>query len=303
MELRHLRYFIAVAEELHFGRAAERLQISQPPLSLQIKQLETKLGVLLFSRTRQRVELTTAGESFLKNTYKIMKLIDNACEESQRVDRGESGQLILAFTGAIGFELLPTILRAYQDKYPDVNIILKQMTTSDQIVAFRKNEIDVGLIVMPVLSESLNIELLHEEPFIVVLPRTHYLAQDGGTINIANLVNEKFIMTPRISGEGYYDSIISLCHSAGFSPKKTQEADELHTVVSFVASGMGIAILPSSIQFVKNDDIAYFPLDNNFSDYKTGIAWNKTEDSPTALSFISFLRESIIPTTLPESIT
>lgn len=295
MELRHLRYFIAVAEELHFGRAAERLQISQPPLSLQIKQLETKLGVLLFSRTRQRIELTTAGESFLKNTYKIMAFIDKACEESKRVDRGESGQLILAFTGAIGFELLPAILRAYQDKYPDVNIILKQMTTSDQIEAFRQNVIDVGLIVMPVLSESLNIKLIHEEPFIVALPRAHHLAQDRDTIKIASLVNEKFIMTPRASGEGYYDSIISLCNSAGFSPTKTQEADELHNVVSFVASGMGIAILPSSIQFLKNDDIVYLPLENNSLDYRTGIAWNKTEDSSTALTFISFLSESTIP--------
>lgn len=303
MELRHLRYFIAVAEELHFGRAAERLQISQPPLSLQIKQLETNLGVLLFRRTRQRVELTTAGKSFLKNSYNIIKLIEKACEESKSVDRGESGQLILAFTGAIGFELLPTILRTYQDKYPDVNIILKQLTTSDQIEAFHKNEIDVGLVVMPVLNESLNIELLHEEPFIVVLPRTHHLAQDRDTINIASLVNEKFIMTPRKSGEGYYDSIISLCHSAGFSPKKTQEADELHTAVSFVASGMGIAILPSSIQFVKNEDIAYFPLENNTSSYKTGIAWNKTEDSPTVLNFISFLNEIIIPKTLSEKIS
>ncbi|MCZ2256930.1 LysR family transcriptional regulator [Sporosarcina sp. G11-34] len=303
MELRHLRYFIAVAEELHFGRAAERLQISQPPLSLQIKQLETNLGVSLFSRTRQRVELTSAGESFLKNSYKIIRFIEKACEESKSVGRGESGQLILAFTGAIGFELLPTILRAYHDKYPDVNIILKQMTTSDQIVSFRNNEIDVGLIVLPVLSESLNIELLHEEPYIVALPREHHLAQDRETINIASLVNEEFIMTSRDSGQGYYDSIISLCNSAGFSPTKTQEADELHNVVSFVASGMGIAILPSSIQFFKNDDIVYLPLENNTSSYRTGIAWNKTEDSPTTLNFISFLNEIIIPKTLSENIS
>ncbi len=295
MELRHLRYFIAVAEELHFGRAANRLQISQPPLSQQIKQLETELGLLLFSRTRQRVDLTTAGKSFLQNAYKVMNLIDQACEEAKRVDRGESGQLILAFTGAIAFDLLPTILRAYQEKYPNINIILKQMTTAEQIKSFQKKAIHVGLVVMPVNSESLNIELLHEEPFIVVLPKTHHLAKQKGRVNLANLVNEQFIMTPRNSGEGYYDSIISLCQSAGFSPKKTQEAEELHTVVSFVASGMGIAILPSSIQFLKNDDIVYFPLKHDFPTYNTGVAWSKTEISPVVHSFISFLRETIIP--------
>jgi DNA-binding transcriptional LysR family regulator len=295
MELRHLRYFIAVAEELHFGRAANRLQISQPPLSQQIKQLETELGLLLFSRTRQRVDLTTAGKSFLQNAYKVMNLIDQACEEAKRVDRGESGQLILAFTGAIAFDLLPTILRAYQEQYPNINIILKQMTTAEQIKSFQKKAIHVGLVVMPVTSESLNIELLHEEPFIVVLPKTHHLAQQKGKVNLANLVNEQFIMTPRNSGEGYYDSIISLCQSAGFIPKKTQEAEELHTVVSFVASGMGIAILPSSIQFLKNDDIVYFPLKHDFPTYNTGVAWSKTETSPVVHSFISFLRESIIP--------
>ena len=295
MELRHLRYFIAVAEELHFGRAANRLQISQPPLSQQIKQLEMELGLLLFSRTRQQVELTSAGKSFLQNAYKIMNLIDQASEEAKRVDRGESGELILAFTGAIAFELLPTILKSYRDKYPSINIILKQMTTAEQIKALHKKAIHVGLVVMPVRSESLNVELLREEPFVVVLPKTHHLAQQKGKINIADLVNEQFIMTPRISGEGYYDSIISLCQSADFSPLTTQEAEELHTVVSFVASGMGIAILPASIQFLKNEDIVYFPLEHDFSTYNTGVAWSKSEISPVVHSFISFLRESIIP--------
>ena len=295
MELRHLRYFIAVAEELHFGRAAIRLQISQPPLSQQIKQLETELGVLLFTRTRQRVDLTTAGKSFLMSAYKITNLAVQACEEAKRVDQGESGQLILAFTGAIAFDLLPTILRSYKEKYPNINVILKQMTTADQILSFKRKAIHVGLVVMPVTSKLVNIELLYEEPFVVALPKSHHLAQQKGEINLVNLLNEQFIMTPRNSGEGYYDSIISLCQSAGFIPKKTQEAEELHTVVSLVASGMGVAILPSSIQFVKNDDIAYIPLSPNLPTYNTGVAWSKSEISPVVHSFISFLRESIIP--------
>lgn len=298
MELRHLRYFIAVAEELHFGRAAKRLQISQPPLSYQIKQLETHLGVLLFKRTKQRVELTSAGKVFLMRAYEILNLIDLASDEAKRVHRGESGQLILGFTGAISFKLLPTILRNFQKRYPRIKLVLKQMTTTEQIQAFQNKMIHVGLVVLPVFNDAINVEFLYEEPFVVALPKSHPLAlQNKKVIDIRDLKNEPFIMTPRSSGEGYYDSIISLCQASGFSPKKAQEAEELHTAVSFIASGMGVAILPSSIQFVKNDDIVYFPLkhEDTGSYYKTGVVWSKTETSPVVHSFVNFLKESLVP--------
>lgn len=295
MELRHLRYFIAVAEELHFGRAAKRLKISQPPLSHQIKQLETEMDLLLFSRTSQRVNLTIAGEAFLKRAYEIIYFIDQAVDEAKRVNRGEEGQITIAFSGATTFKLLPAILRLHQEQYPNININLKQMTTTEQIKAFKKGSIDIGLVILPLTNSSLNVELLHEEPFVVALPKTHHLAQNNEFINIPDLVNEHFIMTPRSSGEGYYDSIVSLFYNVDFSPKKTQEAEELPTIVSFVASRMGIAILPSSIQFVKNDDIKYLPLKHNLVTYKTGIAWEKTEISPIVKSFISFIRDVYIP--------
>ncbi|KAB7706689.1 LysR family transcriptional regulator [Bacillus aerolatus] len=295
MELRHLKYFVAVAEELHFGRAAQRLQMAQPPLSQQIKQLEAELSVLLFSRTKQRVELTKAGEAFLKRTYEILNRVHLACEEAKSIDRGESGQLILAFTGSIAFELLPLLLRSYQEKYPNINIVLRQMTTTEQMEALHESTIHVGLLNIPVESASVHVEMLREEPFIAALPKTHPLASETEPIDVSRLANEHFIMTPRKAGQSYYDAVISLCQHAGFSPKKTQEAQELHTALSFVASGIGISLLPSSIQFVKNDEIVYLQLKKSFTTCKVGAAWNKKESSPVVHSFISFLKESIIP--------
>ena len=224
MELRHLKYFIAVAEELHFGRAAQRLQMAQPPLSHQIKQLENELDVLLFSRTKQRVELTKAGEVFLKRTYEILNRVHLACEEAKSIDRGESGQLVLAFTGSIAFELLPLLLRRFQEQYPNINIVLRQLSSTEQIEALHDNSIHVGLLILPIESESFHVEMLREEPFIVALPKTHRLATETEPIDVSILANEQFIMTPRKAGESYYDAIISLCQHAGFSPKKTQEA-------------------------------------------------------------------------------
>ncbi|MFK2826656.1 LysR family transcriptional regulator [Bacillus sp. B190/17] len=295
MELRHLKYFIAVAEELHFGRAAQRLQMAQPPLSQQIKQLEAELNVLLFSRTKQRVELTKAGEVFLKRAYEVLNRVHLACEEAKSIDRGEAGQLILASTGSIAFELLPLLLRSYQEKYPNVNIILRQLSTTEQLEALHDNSIHVGLLILPVESPSLHVEMVREEPFIVALPKTHPLAAEKEPIDVSRLANEHFIMTPRKAGQSYYDAIISLCQHAGFSPKKTQEAQELHTALSFVASGIGIALLPASIQFVKNDEIVYLQLKKSFTMCKVGAAWNKNETSAVVHSFISFLREAIIP--------
>ncbi|OCA82040.1 LysR family transcriptional regulator [Pseudobacillus wudalianchiensis] len=291
MELRHLKYFATVAEELHFGRAAQRLQMAQPPLSQQIKHLEAELDVLLLSRTKQRVELTKAGEAFLKRTYEILNRVHLACEEAKSIDRGEAGQLIIAFTGSMAFDPLPVLLRSYQEKYPKINIVLRQMTTTEQLEALQENTIHAGLLNMPIESAAVHVEMLREEPFIVALPKAHPLASQTEPVDVACLANEHFIMTPRNEGQSYYDAIISLCQHAGFSPKKTQEARELHTALSFVASGIGVALLPSSIQFVKNDEIVYLQLKKSFTTCKIGVAWNKAETSPVVHSFISFLKK------------
>lgn len=291
MELRHFKYFIAVAEELHFGRAAQRLQIAQPPLSYQIKQLESEIDALLFQRTKQKVELTEAGKVFLERAYEIVNRVDLACEEARRIHHGEGGQLILAFSGSIAFETLPSLVRSFQEKYPNISIILRHYTTTEQIEALQERSIHAGFLIPPVDSNLLNVEIIKEEPFVACVPNTHPLASHKGPIDLSLLANDLFVMTPRHAGIGYYDTIISLCQHSGFSPQKTQEASELPTAISFVAAGIGVAILPSSIQFLKNDQIVYLPLKKTFTNYKFALAWNKEESSPVVVSFISFLKE------------
>ena len=291
LEFRHLKYFIAVAEELHFGRAAQRLQIAQPPLSYQIKQLETEIDALLFYRTKQKVELTEAGRVFLERAYEIVNRVDLSCDEVRRIHHGEGGQLILAFTGSMAFDPLPSLVRSFQEKFPNINIILRQFTTTEQIEALEERTIHAGFLIPPIDSDLLNLEIVREEPFVACVPNTHPLASYKGAIDLSQLANDLFVMTPRNAGSGYYDTIISLCQHSGFSPQKTQEAVELPTAISFVAAGIGVAILPSSIQFLKNDQIVYLPLKKTYTNYKFAIAWNKQETSPVVDSFISFLKE------------
>lgn len=294
MELRLLKYFIAVAEELHFGRAASRLHIAQPPLSIQIKKLETEIGAQLFYRTKRHVELTEAGKVFLKRSYEILSSVNLACEEVKRIHEGVTGELILGFGGSVTFDLLPFILKAYRDKFPNVNIVLRQQTTAKQVNNLHEGKIHVGILVPPIESELLNLKTIREEPFIAVLPKTHPLAISESSINLSSLAKEPFIMTPRSVGPGYHDTVISSCYDAGFSPIITQEAREFHTVVSLVAFGMGVALVPKSIQFLKNENVVYIPLKKKYTKI-TALAWNNNVSSTLVHSFLTFIGQLEIP--------
>ncbi len=292
MELRHIKYFVAVAKELHFGRAAEKLKMAQPPLSQQIKNLETELGVVLFYRTKRQVKLTRAGEAFLNRANKILKDVNDTCEEVRRIDRGELGQLKLGFAGLVTFDLLPLVLQTFQMKYPEVKVVLHHLTTTEQIKALQQNEIDVGILIPPIDNREIDIEVIREEPFVVALNKSHPLAKITKPMNLSKLANDKFIMPPRNAGPGYYDSIISLCHKAGFSPDTTQEAKELQTVVSLVGSGIGVALLPLSIQHLKNDRVTYVSIKDSPNNIKTSVASNKDNKSPVVESFLTLLKET-----------
>lgn len=204
------------------------------------------------------------------------------------------GRKSFGFTGAMVFDLLPHIYQSYQQHFPNIDIVLRQITTTEQIKAIEDGTIDIGLLVLPVENNALKIEPLREESLILAVPKSHDLANQTSPVDLALLADEKFIMTPREAGESYYDSIISLCHQSGFSPNKSLEAQEIHTAASFVASGMGIALLPSSIQFVKNEGIVYLELKTHFTAYKTGVAYMKDSSSAVVDSFISFLKGEVI---------
>lgn len=292
MELRHFRYFVAVAEELHFSQAANRLGMAQPPLSQQIHQFENELGVQLFDRTKHKVELTAAGNVLLKDIYKILNDIEKACDSAQRASRGEIGNLILAFTETAIFDILPNLMQCYRTKYPFVDISVLQLKTSDQVPALLKDEINIGIICGPVKNPDLEFEVIRQEPFVVALPANHPLALKTTLIEIQELSSESFIMTPRKSGQIYYDIIINICHYAGFSPNIIQEVHELPTALSLVAAGIGIALVPYSIQNFHINGIVYRQLKNSISVLKTALVWRKDKSSSIVHNFLSLAKET-----------
>lgn len=293
MELRHLRYFVAVAEELHFTRAADRLNMAQPPLSQQIRQLESELGVQLFQRTKRQVQLTAAGKNFLKNVYKILIDLDKTCDSAQRAQKGEIGNIVVGFTGTATYDILPKLLQPYRSEFPFVDISVLQLSTTDQIQSLLNGEINIGILCAPIKNSQLNFEVIHQEPFIIAMPRNHPLASKSGPIEVQEFSKELFIMIPRNSGQIYYDTIINICHNAGFSPNITQEVHELHTSISLVAAGMGVALVPDSIQNLRVRGITYRQLKNSVSTLKTALAWRDDETSPLVHTFIALAKKSI----------
>ena len=196
MELRHLRYFVMVAEELHFGRAAARLHISQPPLSQQIKQLETELNVLLLRRTNRRVELTDAGKQFLVEARRVLAQVEQAVQVAQRTHRGEIGHLTVGFVGTAAYQIVPLILQRYRQTYPEVTLTLREMATPEMRVAITMGEIDVGLLRAGVEEPNVATELLLQERLVVAMARGNPLAAQHQGVTMASLATEPFVMFP-----------------------------------------------------------------------------------------------------------
>lgn len=289
MELRHLRYFVTVAEELHFGRAATRLNMAQPPLSQQIRQLENELGVPLFYRTKHRVQVTDAGRAFLDHAYQILEQVKIASDTARRVDRGETGQLHIGFTGTVMYDIFPQILQSYRAKFPSVHVVLHQLSTMDQVKALEEKKIQIGVLVTPVESTSLHFQVIHRQPFVIALPATHPLAFIDSPCNVSELAKELFIMTPRKTGPSYYDLFISICYQAGFSPQVTLEAGELQTVVSLVAAGVGVALVPYSAKKLQINGVVYREIEETGLTVETSMAWNHDEKSPVVHSFLTLM--------------
>lgn len=249
MELRHLIYFIAVAEELHFSRAASRLNISQPPLSQQIKQMEEEMGVRLFNRTRRRVEITPAGLVFLEEARRIVALSEEAVRRAVRADKGEIGRLAVGFIGSANYSVLPRVIREFRRRFRNVELTLSELNTSHQLEALRDGKIQVGFMRPPpgIEDEGLSVEPVFREPFMAAMPRNHPMEKEV-FVPWRLLAKESFIMIPRQRGPGYFDQIIALCQKEGFSPNIVLEASQFHTVIGLVAAELGIAVVPASME-------------------------------------------------------
>lgn len=292
MELRHLKYFHTVASHLHFNNAAKELNISQPPLSKQIKQLEEELDVQLFYRTNRKVELTEAGVYFENSCKFILNLIEKEVETTKRIYEGELGEVVLAFSGSVVHDLLPLIIKETKSKYPDIKLLVEQHTSSEQIEGLLNGNINVGMLIPPVNEEKLNILPIVEEGFVAVVPIGHHLSDIKRVLDVKELANENFIMTPEQSGRGYFDSVISLCKSEGFYPKIVQNAQEQQTIISLVAAELGVAVVPESSIRITNKAVSFIPIKQNHKK-TTALAWHKESTSPGVRLFIKHIRDLI----------
>jgi len=278
MELRHLRYFIAVAEELNFTRAAEKLHIAQPPLSQQIQHLEAELGFQLFRRTKRTVHLTAAGQVFFEEAGKILQQVDRAIQLGRQTSRGELGQLTIGFVSSAAHNVVPAILQAFRTRCPAVKLELHELTTNEQLQRLRFGQIDIGFVRPPVEEDGINSEIVFREPLIVALPETHHLA-DRTHLELRELSTEPFILFPRSQAPGLYDAIVSLCQQAGFSPIAAQEAIQMQTIVSLVAAEMGVAIVPASMQNFQRNGVVYKSLPESTCIVAIALIWRS---DPTA---------------------
>ncbi|HEY9847841.1 MAG TPA: LysR family transcriptional regulator [Leptolyngbyaceae cyanobacterium] len=290
MELRHLRYFMAVAEELHFSKAAERLHIAQPPLSQQIQQLEAELGVELFQRkTKRQVQLTDAGKVFLQEAYQLFVQLEQAIQVTRRVGRGEAGQLRVGFISSVTYDVLPVILRQFRERFPDVELVLIELTTIEQEQALRENRIEVGFVHPPLGDDNLACECVQQQPLIVALPEGHRLTLQK-KVKISQLVEESFVLFPRQKGLGLYDRILTLCQQANFTPKIGQQAIQMQTMIGLVSAGMGIAIIPSCLQNLQRSGVVYRCFEEETPLVEVALAWRDGEETPILRQFLQITR-------------
>lgn len=293
MKLRYLRYFVAVAEELHFGHAAQKLGIAQPPLSQQIRRLEQELGVQLLQRTKRRVQLTPAGQAFLEEARKILSQVERAIEVAQRTGRGELGRLAIGFLGAVTYSLLPSILVAFRHSYPDVEVELHELKTSELIAALRDRRVQVGFVRLPVHDELLEVEPILREPLVVAVPERHTLASRAH-ISFRDLANEAFLMPPRQLAAGFHDQVLSLCHQAGFTPKLGAEASQLQTIINLVAAGMGITLVPESVRNLAGRGVVFKKLPEPTPMMEVAVAWRRDAHAEILTAFLNVVRETAL---------
>jgi DNA-binding transcriptional LysR family regulator len=289
MELRQLRYFVAVAEELHFRRAAARLHISQPPLSQQIRQLEEELGTQLLTRNRRRVELTPAGEAFLHDARVILSELDGAVGTAQRIGSGQSGRLRINFVGSALVSIIPAAVQAFRRDRPGVEVEMRERPTAEQLRAVRAGSVDLGFVRPPIDDlDGLRAEVVLREPTVAVLPSSHPLA-GGGRISMPRLAGEPLVLFPRSQASGYHDLLISALAGGGPPPHVVQYAPEMTTIVGLVAAGLGVSLVPRSVERLALGGVSYRPVPGAPVSELVAVA-RQDDDAPLVRAFIEQAR-------------
>ncbi|HBM2906123.1 TPA: LysR family transcriptional regulator [Klebsiella michiganensis] len=282
IELRHLRYFIAVAEELHFGHAAARLNISQPPLSQQIQILEQQIGARLFARTNRSVSLTEAGRQFLADSRQILSQVDDAAARAARLHHGETGELRIGFTSSAPFiKAVSDTLSTFRRRYPDVHIQTRETNTREQIVPLNEGALDLGLMRNTQLPGTLVWERVLREPLLAMVPRDHPLASKP-RVSLRELAREPFVFFDPHVGTGLYDDILGLMRRYDLTPAITQEVGEAMTIIGLVAAGLGVSILPASFRRVQLLEMCWLPIEEQDAVSEMWLVWSKHHEQGQA---------------------
>jgi DNA-binding transcriptional LysR family regulator len=292
MEFRHLRYFIAVAEELSFTRAAAVLHVAQSAVSAQIRFLEDSVGVTLLERNSRRVELTGAGRLFLQGAKKILFDLEEIARQTRRIGRAETGHLAIGFIGAQSHEWMPPVLRRFRHKYPDVEVTLTEMVPSAQLEALVTHRLDLGVVgaIDGKAPAGLQVDCIAEEDPLVGVPSDHPLA-NRPFVRLQQLKGEGFILTSRENAPSYRSWLARLCQRAGFTPKVVQEVDRARTGVQYVAAGFGISIFGEHICRQPAPGVKFIRPSGQKLRY--GVAWRKEPAEPLVHRFIEYTKEQI----------
>lgn len=285
MNLRHMRYFIAIAEELSFSRAAERLRIAQPALSQQIKQLEAELGVTLLERDKRHVSLSTAGEVYLRYAQDILRATEIAATQTRRAARGEVGSLVIGFFEHMSYTLLPPIVREFRTRFPDVDLRVKWFPVIDQISALHRGEIDISFFRPVTDTVGVNSCELLVEPFVLALPKQHRLAKFK-TVPLDACEQENFIMYNQQLAPDFHRAISYMCANAGFIPKVALEVAQVYTCLGLVTSGIGLAFVPRSVEQLHLADAVYRPIRGENPPVEVSLAWRENTSSPLRQAFV-----------------
>ncbi|WP_293394171.1 LysR family transcriptional regulator [Nevskia sp.] len=289
MDLRQLKYFIAVAEERSFSRAALRLHVSQPPLSTQLKALEDELGVRLLDRTNRGVSLTAAGQVFFDEMRAVLARLERGKEMARNAGRGDVGTLSIGFVSIADYGILPPALKEFRSLYPSVEVHLHELTTDAQVREIRAARLDLGIGIGPLDAPDLLFEAVAQEQLLLAAPTGHRLTRGDKAVDLKALASESFIVPPRDIAPGLFDLIIGQCRAAGFAPRITQQARQMQTVISLVACGMGFALVPASVQNLRRQGVQYRPLQGPAAAIELGILRPRDDDDPVSRNFVATL--------------
>lgn len=289
MDLRQLRYFLTLADELHFGRAAKKLSMAQPPLSRQIKNLEEELDVELFKRTKRFVQLTGYGKYLKDEAVKLLQHVELIKNHIRLLDEGHAGQIRIGYVGSAMHSLLPEVLTAVQQKLPDIHTSMMELTNLDQIIALKTGDLDIGFIRTPITIDGLCIQPVFSETLSVILPMSHPLA-GAEEVRPAHLAKEPFIGFCRACAPGLFDCIIGLCNKEGFSPRIVHESSQINSVVRLVESGLGYSIVPTSVKRAYNIRIRFYELAGYPERAELALAYDQDHQTPTSKRVIEIVQ-------------